>query len=76
MTQDEMVEVVVETKTLVQTLHDRLLGNGQPGEIAVMKSDIKSLQKDRDTVGGAIKTIKWIIGALGITELGHIFWRH
>jgi hypothetical protein len=73
MTNDEVVAAVVETRILVRSLHERLLGDGKTGEIPQMKADIGDLKTARDTAKGSVGTLKWIIGLVGLAEIGHWF---
>jgi hypothetical protein len=72
MTDGEIVEAVVETRTLVRSLHERLLGDNETGEIPKMRKDINQIQTERAEDRGKITMLRWIVGALGLGGIGHV----
>ena len=52
--------------------HERLFGNGQPGELALIRSRVDSIEKHAAEVRGAVKTLKVtggvVTGVFGLFE--------
>jgi hypothetical protein len=67
-------DLLVRIDERVCSLEHRLFGNGQPGEIAEMKSKISKLERDRDIARGSIFTGKWLIGILGVGNILQIIY--
>lgn len=62
-----MASRLARVETMVEEIHHRLLGNGQPGEIDKMKEDISSLKSSRTWVKGVATALGVIItGDLGV----------
>jgi hypothetical protein len=56
---------------VVEDMHHRLFGNGQPGELADLKNRASSLEEFKNKVLGAL-----IIIATGITVIGTALFTH
>jgi hypothetical protein len=67
-------DLLVRIDERVCSLEHRLFGNGQPGEIADMRSKISKLERDRDIARGSIFTGKWLIGLLGVGNVLQIIY--
>lgn len=46
---------------------ETLLGNGQPGLIAVLDNRVGSLEETRASAHGWLKGALWVVGAMGAT---------
>ncbi len=71
---------ITRTMTIVEEMHTRLFGNGQPGELdklgkrlETLDGEIETLKETRAHVKGVIWTIGVLFTAMGGTELWHIF---
>lgn len=63
-------DLLVRTATLVEEMHDLLLGNGQPGKITVMENDINHLLRYKSWIQGIFAAVWVVVGLLGFL-LGH-----
>lgn len=68
-------DLLLKVATTVDTIHDRLFGNGQPGEIHSMKRDIVGLQEYRNRLIGGVAVLTLLITVFGGMLLAHIL-RH
>lgn len=65
---------------MVEDMHHRLFGNGQPGELDriavrlnVMDEEIEEIKRDKARAKGAIWALSALFTALGGGQLWHIF---
>lgn len=79
MTNDETHQLT-RVATMVEDMHVRLFGNGQPGELAKlgvrmdkMDTDIDELKETRAHAKGFVWAIGTLFTALGGTEIWHLF---
>lgn len=71
MTQDERDELLIRTATIVEGLDKRLFGNGQPGEIDILRDKIDDIKGWKNKVQGALG----VVGA-GMTLFGGLLIKH
>jgi hypothetical protein len=67
----KLVEATASIKTgqdalseKVDGLHDRLFGNGQPGDIAKIQMRVESGERYMSEIRGSLKTLKTVGGAI------------
>lgn len=69
----DMAERLMRIETIVERLESRLLGNGQPGELDLMRTRLYMLEKLEAKGRGALWIVGLIISALTGGGLIHIF---
>lgn len=74
MTQDEKDDLLIRISTQVEEMHERLFGNGQPGELDKAKSRIYDLEEWKNKASGGLVIISILIGVLGV-ELVKLMWK-
>lgn len=65
---DSQIAVI---RAVVEDLHHRLFGNGNPGELAELRSRASSLEEFKNKILGAL-----VIIATGITIIGTALFTH
>ena len=77
---EEQFKILVEMQAAVNRMEHELFGNGQPGRLKEIEASIDKVNERVDahenfksTIKGAFATISTLVGALGLTELYHLF---
>lgn len=66
----EIRERLVRVETMLTDTHRRLFGNGQPGEVDVLKERVATLERWMWRVGGALGVLTFLLhGAESIRQL-------
>lgn len=60
---------LVRTKTLVEDMHHRLFGNGQPGIIATMDSRVEKLETVKHKGQGVLWTLTVIVAIVEFIQV-------
>ena len=64
MTQNDEFQVrVIDSLARLETHMESLVGNGQPGRVSVLETDIEALKKARWTIGGLVIGIATTVSA-------------
>ena len=64
---------VAKIETLVEDMHDRLFGNGQPGDITIIKERVTSLEHSRALAKGAFGVITAFLSFVGWSHVKALF---
>lgn len=67
--EDQQIEDLATTKAIVLDMHHRLFGNGQPGEIQVLRAAVTELQAFKNKVYGLVATSGVLTVLMGITTV-------
>lgn len=74
-----IMNLLIEVKTVadrtaqsVENMDKRLFGNGQPGELSILRDDVAELKADRSKVNGAMWVLRALVAAVGIPEIIHV----
>lgn len=80
MNPQEQGEAIARIETTMDLMYQRLFGNGQPGELALIHKRIGEVDervdgfdKDKSYVKGIIAVLALIISLVGGTEIYHLF---
>lgn len=65
-------EQLATIKAVVEDMHHRLFGNGQPGELAELRGRASSLEEFKNKVLGALVIIGTALGIVGTAIFTHI----
>lgn len=71
----DLADIVVKMSAVEQVLlrlEHRLFGNGNPGELAELKSRASNLEEFKNKVLGALTVITLLLGAVGAALFNHI----
>ena len=60
----EEVRILTEIKTTVERMDHELFGNGQPGQLATIKSRIEVIEEFKSVIKGALATFGVLFGLL------------
>jgi hypothetical protein len=66
-TRSEINDAVVETLTTVREMNERSKDHDRR---------LSEVERKQNKASGAVAVLQWIVGALGLTEGGHIWWKH
>lgn len=69
----DQVQRLARIEAIVEDMHHRLFGNGQPGEVQTIKDDVSSLKSSRSWVKGGIAVLGFLVGADGIAHIRSFF---
>lgn len=68
----ELLEAVIETRTLVREMHHNLYGNGNPGVLDKHEKDISDLKSAKNYIKGAAAVIIALFTAFGGILVNHL----
>jgi len=69
---NEETETLTEIKTTLERIDHQLFGNGQPGELAVLKTRLNLIEEFRSTIKGALGALAALITFIGGATLWHL----
>lgn len=73
MTQEEQSEAITRIETTVIFMKEQLLGNGQPGQLTVLRSRVDAIEEFRSVIKGAFAVIAALITMIGGAVITHLF---
>ena len=65
MTTQEDHAILIEIQTTVLDMKRRLFGDGQPGELSILRSRLRALEKRHWILYGAVGLVLVVVGVLG-----------
>jgi hypothetical protein len=65
-------DLLIEIATVCRSMHDRLFGDGETGEIPRIHKQISNLQGYKNRMVGAVGMVTFLVLALGGVVLAHI----
>lgn len=69
----EESKLLAQIAVTVNDMHDRLFGNGQPGELAELKARASALEKNQNMFLGALGVISAAVSGFFAAFIAHIF---
>jgi hypothetical protein len=69
-------DLIVRTAAVVEEIHHRLFGNGNPGEIKTIQKDVQELQDYKSWIRGAFAVVALLITVFGGMLIEHLSRTH
>lgn len=66
-------ERLAKVETIVEVIHDRLFGNGQPGELSKLDDRVQVLENNKNRIIGAFSIVSVLMTFLGWVHIKEFF---
>lgn len=71
--QIDQAKSIAKIEVMVTDMHERLFGNGQPGELDKLSKRVTSLEHDRSVAKGGFAVLTTFVGFIGWAHIRDLF---